>query len=101
MKYFLGFAEHQNNCTFAPGYILTLQRNSVNLVLSQQTETNAKNLASAGRVNKNDICWYVPHCFPSITNQKLLLGLIVSKTLTEFSFIKKSSYMKDVTTENN
>ena len=36
-----------------------------------------------------------------VSNQKLLLEHIVSKTPTEFSFIKRSSYMKDVTTENN
>ena len=30
-----------------------------------------------------------------------MLGNVVSKTPTELSFNKRSSYMKDVTTENN
>ena len=49
----------------------------------------------------DDIRWYVPHYTPSISNQKLMLSNIASKIPTELTFIKRSSYMKDVTTENN
>ena len=35
-----------------------------------------------------------------MSNQKFLLGHIVSKTATEFSYLKSSSFMKDITTEN-
>ena len=44
---------------------------------------------------------YVPVYTPRISNEKLMLGHIVSKAATELSYIKKSSYMKDVTSENN
>ena len=36
-----------------------------------------------------------------MSNQKLMLGHIVSKTPTELSYNKRSFYMKDVTTKNN
>ena len=55
----------------------------------------------AARIIIDDISLYVPHYTPNISNQKFILGPIVSKTPTELSFNKQSSYMKDVTTENN
>ena len=83
------------------GYKLTLHRNSDNHVLSHRAGANdAANLASAGRDIIDDISLYVPHYTPNISNQKLLLGHIDSNAATELSFIKRSSYMKDVTTEN-
>ena len=95
------FAEHQDNCTYGLGYKLTLQRNSDNHVLSHPAQANdAANIDLAGRVILDDISWYVPHYTPSISNQKLLLGHIVSKAPTELSYNKRSSYMIDVTTEN-
>ena len=97
-----GFAEHHDNCTYGLGYKLTLQRNSDNHVLSHPAQANdAANLALAGRVIIDDISWYVPHYTPSISNRKLLLSNINSKTPTELTYIKRSSFMKDVTTENN
>ena len=60
-----------------------------------------QNLALTGRVIIDVISLYAPHYTPSISNQKILLGHIVSKTPTELSYIKRSSYMKDVKTENN
>ena len=97
-----GFAEYQDNCTHGLGSKLTLQRNSDNHVLSHPAQANsAANLALAGTVIVDDISVYVPHYTPSISNQILMLGHIVSKAATELSYIKKSSLMKDVTTENN
>ena len=61
--------------------------------------SNADNLALAGRVIIKDLSWYNPHSTPSLSNQKLTLGLIVSKAPTELSYIKRSTYIKDVTTE--
>ena len=82
-------------------YKLTLQRNSDNHVLSHRAgATNADNLALARRVIIEDLSWCVPHYTPSMSNKKLMLGHIISKTPTELSKIKRSSYMKDVTTEN-
>ena len=83
-------------------YKSTLQRNSDNHVLSYPAQSNdAAKVALAGRVTIDVISWYVPHYTSSISNQKLMLGHIVSKAPTELSYIERSSYMKDVTTENN
>ena len=60
----------------------------------------AANLALAGRVLIDDKSLYVPQYTPSISNQKIMLGHIVSKVPSELSYIKRSSYMKDVTDEN-
>ena len=81
---------------------LPLHRKSGNHVLSHRAgATNADNLALAGIVILDDISLYFPHYTPSTSNQKLMLGHIVSKAPTEKSFKKTSTYMKDVTTENN
>ena len=82
------------------GYKLTFQKSSDNHVLVHRAgTTNAENLALAGRVIIEDLSRYVPYYTPSISNQKIMLGQIVSKVPTELSYIKRSSYMKDVTTE--
>ena len=101
LKIVFGSAEHHDNCTYGLGYKLTLQRKSDNHVLSDPAQANdAANLALARRVIIDDISLCVPHYTPSISNQKLMLGHIVSKTPTELTYSKRSSYMKDVTTEN-
>ena len=97
-----GFAEHQDNCTCGLGYKLTLQKNNDNHELSYPAQANdAINLALAGRVIIKDLSWYVVHYTRSISNQKFLWDYITSKDPTELAYIKRSSYMKDVTTENN
>ena len=101
LKDVFGFEEPHDNSTYGLGYKLTLYRHSDNHVLSHRAEVDsAANLALAGRVIIEDLSWYVPHYTPSISNQKLMLGHIVSKAPTELSYIKRLSYMKDVTTEN-
>ena len=55
----------------------------------------------AVRVIINDISLYIPHYTPSLSIQKLLLRHILSKIPTELSYIKRSSYKKDTTIENN
>ena len=83
------------------GYKLTLQRNSDNHVLSHRAEaTNADHLALAGWVIIEDFSWFIPHYTPSISNQKTMLGHYVSKTPSKLSYIKRSSWLKDVTTGN-
>ena len=48
------------------------------------------------------IYWYVAHSTPpSISNQKIILGHILSKAPTELSYIKRSPFVKDLTSENN
>ena len=102
LKDIFSFAEHQDNCTYSLGYESTLQRNSNNRVLSHRPGAkNAENLALAGRIIIDDKSLYVPHYTPNISTQKLMLRHIISKAATDMSFIKRSSHMKDVTTENN
>ena len=102
LKGVFGFSEHQDNCTYGLGYTLTLQRNSDNHVLSHPAQAiDADYLVLARRIYINDISLYIPHYTPNISNQKLMLGHIVSRSATELSYIKSASYMKDVTTENN
>ena len=99
---FFGFAENHDNCSYGLGYKLTLQRTSDNHILSHPSQAKAAaNLALPGTVIIDDISWYVPHYALSISNQKLLLSNIASKTPTELTYIKRSFCMKDVTTENN
>ena len=96
------YAAKEDNCTYGLGYKLTLQRNGDNHVLSHRAGApNADNLVLAGKVIIEDLCWYVPHYTPSISNQKLVLGHIVSEAPTELSYSERSSYMKDVTTGKN
>ena len=102
LKDVFGLAAHHDSCTYGLGYKLTLQKNSYNHVLSHPAGANdAANFALAGRVIIDDIRLYVPHYTPNISNQKLMLGYNVSKIPTEFSHIKRSSYLKEVTTEKN
>ena len=101
LKDVFGCAEHQDKCTYGLGYKLTLQRNNDNHVLSHRAgATNAENLVSAGRVFLEDISLFVPHYTPNISRQKLMLGHTVTKAATELSYVKRSSYLKDVTTGN-
>ena len=55
----------------------------------------------AERVILDDISWYVSHYTPKISNQNLMLGHIVSIAATQLLYIKRSSFTKDVTIENN
>ena len=82
------------------GCQLTLQKNSDDLVLSHPAGAdNAGSITMAGRVIIEDISLYVPHYNPNKSNQKLMSGHILSKTPTELFYIKRSSHMKDVSTE--
>ena len=79
-----------------------LQRNNDNHVLSRRAgATNADNVVLAGRVIMQDLSWYIPHYTPNIPNQKIMLGHIVSEAPNEISYKKRSSYVKNVTAENN
>ena len=102
MKDIFGFAEHQDNCSYGLGYKLASQRiNDYHVISHRAGATNADNFALAGRVFIEDLSSYVPHYFPSKLNQNVMLGHFVSKAPTEVSYNKRSSYMKNVTTENN
>ena len=78
--------KHRDNCTYGLAYKQTLQQNSDKFVLSHPAGANdAENKALAERVIINDISLYAPHYTPNISNQKLMLGNIVSIAATEFS----------------
>ena len=92
LKDIFGFAEDQYNCTYGVGYKLTLQRNGDNHVLGHPAQANdAANAALAGRVFINDLSLYIPHYTPSISNRKLKLEHIISKTAIELSYNKRST----------
>ena len=102
LKNVLGFAEHQDACTFGLGYIITWQRINDDHVISHPAQANdAAKIALAGRVIIDYISWCVPHYTPSVSNQNLMLQHVVSKAPTELPYIKQSSSLRDVTTENN
>ena len=100
LKDIFGFAEHRDKCTYDLGYKSVSQTNSDNHVLGYPAGSNdAANLVLAGRVITDDISMFVQLYNPDISNQKLMLGHIVSRSATGLSYFKKSFYMKDVTTE--
>ena len=102
LKGIIGFPEHQDKWTCGLGYTTTLQENKDNHVLNHLAGANdAANLALPGRRIIDDISLYVPYHTPNISNQKLMLGRIVSRAATELSYIKRLFCMKDVTTEEN
>ena len=101
LKDVFGFAERQDNCTYGLVSNLPLQRIKDERVFSQLAGADvAADLALAGIVFREDVSLYVPQYTPNKSNQKFLLGHIVSRAATELSYIKSSSYMKDMTTEN-
>ena len=100
LKDVFGFAERQDNCTYGLVFILPLQRIKDKRVFSQLVGAYvAANLALAAIVFIEDVSLYVPHYTPNKSNQKFLLGHIVSRAATELSHIKRSSYMKDMASE--
>ena len=102
MKEVFGFAERQDICTYDLAYKTKLNRKSDNHVLGHTTGANdAANFALAGRVIVEDISLYVLQYTRNKSNQNFLLGNFGCKTPKELSFIKRSSYMNVVTTENN
>ena len=67
LKDIFGFSEHQEKSTYGLGYQLTLTRNSDNAVLNEGNAINdAKNKI-------NSIDWFVPHCTPSLAQEKTLM----------------------------
>ena len=89
LKEVFGFAERHDNCTYGLCYKLKLERDSENHVLSFLAQaSDAAIFVSAGRVIIDNISWNVPHYTPSISNQKLMLSNIASKTPTDLTYIK-------------
>ena len=101
LKHVFGFAEHQEKATYHLGHKITLRRSSDNHVLSHKAGTKAANLVSAVRVVFEDFRWYFLHYTPKLAEQNLLVERFVSRAATEFSYHKRSSYTKYVTTESN
>ena len=70
-------------------------------MLSYLAGIDVENLVLARKVIIDDLSWLIPHYTPSIPNKNFMLEHIISKTSTDLSYIKRSSYMKEVTTEDN
>ena len=101
-KVVLNFADRQDKCSYSLGYELTLRRYRNNHVLSHPARANdAENVALAGSFIIDVISLYVPRYTTNISNQKLMLRHIVPKAATELSYAIRSSFTKDVTTQNN
>ena len=93
LKDIFGFAEHQEKGTYGLGYNLTLTKNIDNAVLNKcNAVTNAK-------IKINTIDWYVPHCTPSLAQEKILVDQIVKTMPTELWYIERSVFMKEVNTQ--
>ena len=102
IKYVFGFADHQDNCTYGLGDKLTFRRDSDNLVsIHPAGASDAAKIAIAEEVILDDISQYVPHYTPILSNQKLVLGHLVSRAALRLPYGKRSSCMKNISTENN
>ena len=80
--------------TFGLGCKLTLTKNTDNFVLNK--EDNAINNAKSKIIA---VEWYVPHYTPSISIQALLSKQISSRVPTEFQYVERSVFMKEVNTQ--
>ena len=94
LKDVFGFAEHQEKAPYGLGYKLTLTRNKDDAVIDK-----AGGIADA-RIRIDHIHWHVPHYTPSIQQQSTLSKQILSKTPTEFRYVERSVFMKDVNNQN-
>ena len=89
-----GFAD-QEKITFGLSYTLTLKRNNNNDPIVRD------NGVDAAEIDIKDISWYIPHYFPSMENQQLVLYQILNKDPTELYYTERTVYRKDVNTNNN
>ena len=84
------FTEHQEEATYALGYKLTWTRAKDEAVLDK-----AAGIADA-KIEIDHILWYVSRYTPSIQQQGILSKQILSKLPTEFRYIQRSVFMKEV-----
>ena len=89
-----GFTEPQEKATYGIGYKLTMTRISDNAVL------NKTNATAIGKINFNSIEWYVPHYTANLKEQGKLRKYIRDKITTEFRYVERSIFMKEVNTQN-
>ena len=89
-----GFAEHQDEAIVGLGYKLKLTRITDNAALIKGNATDFS------KIKFNSIEWYVPHHTPSITQQNILLNLILKKIATELQYPERSVFMKEDITQN-
>ena len=94
LKDIFGFVQHQEKRNYGLGHKLTLTRSSDNAVL------NIANATNNAKIKTNSIDWYVPHYTPSLPQEKILMGQIVDKKLTQLRYVERSVFMKEVNTQN-
>ena len=94
LKDVFGFAGWQKKGTYGLGYKLTLTRKTDDAVLNKSIAINN------GKIKINAIEWYVPHYTPSMQQQNITSKQILNKTPTEIECPERSSFMKEVNTQN-
>ena len=94
LKDLFGFAD-QEKITYGLGYTLTLKRNSSNDAIIRG------NGVDAAKEDVKDISWYIPHYFPILENQQLVLNQILNKDPTELFYTERTVFRKDVNTNDN
>ena len=60
---------------------------------------NKSDEINIGKIKINGIEWYVPHYIGSISQKVILSEQILSKVPTEFHYVERSFFMKEVDTQ--
>ena len=61
---------------------------------------NKDNAINNAEIKLNSIDWYVPHFIPSLSQENIILNQIVKKMPTEFEYVERSVFMKEINTQN-
>ena len=80
--------------TYGLGYKLTLTGKKDDAVIAKTSVT------ADARIKRDHIHWYVPHYTPSIQQQSTLSNQILSQTATDFRYVERSVFMKEVINQN-
>ena len=55
---------------------------------------------AGAKIKIDHIHWYVPHYTPYLDQESILMEQIINKTPTEFRYIERSVFMKEVNIQN-
>ena len=61
---------------------------------------NKTNATTIGKIKINNIEWYVPHYRASVKEQGKLMEQNIDKIPTEFRYVERPVFMKEVITQN-
>ena len=93
-KDIFGSAEHQEKACYGLGYKSTLTKIKDDAILNKDNATNI------GKLKINAIECYVWHYTPSNSQHNILMNQIVNRTPTEFQYVERSVFVKEVKTQN-